>query len=59
MHAGTVRIYRHNRRAFHFAAAANRLANHQAPPIETRMFPGRCEVAFDAGEEHFVKSLKR
>src|ERR1700744_58229 len=50
VHTRPVRINRDHRHAFGLAIAANRLANHQTPRFETRMFPGRNNVAFDASE---------
>lgn len=48
MHPRAMAINRDRRRTFRFAARANRLADHESPTIETRMFPGRHNVAFDA-----------
>ena len=47
VHSRAVRINRDDRRTFGLAVAADRLADHQTPRIETRMFPGRNNVAFD------------
>ena len=54
MHAGPMGIDRHDRRTFRGTAGADRLSDHQAPAIETRMFPGRYDVAFDARELHTI-----
>jgi hypothetical protein len=50
MHARAMRINRHLRRALILAIRANRLADHESPAIEARMFPSRYDIAFDASE---------